>query len=131
MKGLKSLRLPNWIIKSIQFGKENDDLGSIIVNLGVFYLIGLVAFFVYSPFGTEYLAMQIICAIGVFFLLGMFGYWLIGQVTLLDTLRKEAIVLYENSKTPKQEQEAISRLEVLYVPIPKKNSSSHTPRSFN
>ena len=131
MKGLKSLRLPNWIIKSIQFGKENDDLGSIIVNLGVFYLIGLVAFFVYSPFGTEYLAMQIICAIGVFFLLGMFGYWLIGQVTLLDTLRKEAIVLYENSKTPKQKQEAISRLEVLYVPIPNKNSSSLTPRSFN
>jgi len=131
MKGLKSLRLPNWIIKSIQFGKENDDLGSIIVNLGVFYLMGLVAFFVYSPFGNEYLTMEIICAIGVFFLIAMFGYWLIGQVTLLDTLRKEAIILYKNSKTQKQKQEAISRLEVLYVPIPQKNPSSHTPRSFN
>ena len=69
MKGLKSLRLPNWLIKSIQHGKENDDLGSILVNIGVFYLLMLVAYLVYSPFGSEYLALQIICAVAVLLIL--------------------------------------------------------------
>jgi len=118
MKGLKSLRLPNWIIKSIQHGKEDDDLSSILVNIGVFYLLGLVAFFVYSPFGSEYVTTEIICAIGIFLLLVMLGYWLTGQVTLLDSLRKEALVVYKNSKTEEEIAEANSRLKKLWVPIP-------------
>jgi len=118
MKGLKSLKLPNWLIKSIQHGKEDDDLGSILVNIGVFYLLGVVALCVYSPFGSEYLAIEIICAVGILLLLIMFGYWLTGQVTLLDSLRKEALVLYSNSKTEEEVTQAHLRLEKLWVPIP-------------
>lgn len=118
MKDLKSLMLPTWIIKSIQHGKEDDDLGSILVNIGVFYLLGLVAFFMYSPFGDEYLFLQIICAIGVLLLLVAFGFWLTAQVTLLDSMRKEALVVYKNSKTEEEIAEANSRLKKLWVPIP-------------
>jgi hypothetical protein len=118
MKGLNSLRLPNWLIKSIQHGKENDDLGSILVNIGVFYLLGLVAFFVYSPFGSEYIALQIICAVGILLLLAVFCFWLTGQVTLLDSLRKEALVVYKNSKTEEEINQAHLRLKKLWVPIP-------------
>ena len=118
MKRLNSLRLPNWLIKSIQHGKENDDLGSILVNIGVFYLLGLVAFFVYSPFGSEYIALQIICAVGILLLLAVFCFWLTGQVTLLDSLRKEALVANKNSKTLVQKQEAVSRLKKLKIPVP-------------
>lgn len=78
----------------------------------------LVAYLVYSPFGSEYLALQIICAVAVLLILVVFAYWLIGQVTLLDTLRKETLVVYKNSKTLVQKQEAVSRLKKLKVPVP-------------
>lgn len=118
MKGLKSLRLPNWIIKSIQHGKENDELSSILVNIGVFYLLGLVAFFVYNPFGSEYLTTEIICAIGVLLMLILFGYWITAQIALLDSLRKEALVVYKNSKTEDEIAKADLRLKKLWVPTP-------------
>jgi hypothetical protein len=118
MKGLKSLKLPNWLIKSIQHGKENEKLSSIFVDIGIFYLLGLVIFFACSSFGSEYLAIEIICTVGVLLLLVMFGCWLTGQVTLLDSLREEALVLYGNSKTLVQKREAVSRLEKLKVPVP-------------
>ena len=114
----KSLRLPRWIIKHIQHGKENEDLGSILVNLGVFYLMGLVAFFVYNPFGSEYLTTEILCAIAILMLLARLGYWLTEQVALLDSMRKEAIICRRNSKTEKEIEESDERLEMLYVPIP-------------
>jgi hypothetical protein len=48
----------------------------------------------------------------------MFGYWLTGQVTLLDSLRKEALVVYKNSKTEEEINQAHLRLKKLWVPIP-------------
>ena len=118
MKGLKSLRLPNWIIRSIQHGNEDCDLSSMLVNIGVFYLMGVVAFFFYAPFGSEHLFLQIICVIAVLLLLIVFGYWLTGQIALLDSLRKEALVLYKNSKTEKEIMDANLRLKELYVSVP-------------
>ena len=115
MKNLNSLRLPNWLIKSIQHGKENEDLCSIIVDIGVFYLLALVAFFVYNPFGSEHIALQIICAIGILLLLAVFCLWLTGQIALLDSLRKEALVVYKNSKTEEEIAQAHLRLEKLWV----------------
>lgn len=118
MKGLKSLRLPNWIIKYIQHDEENEELNSLLLDIGVFYLLGIVVLCVYNPFGSEYLAIEIICAVGILLLLIMFGYWLTGQVTLLDSLRKEALVLYNNSKTEDDVAQAHSRLKKLWVPVP-------------
>ena len=118
MKCLKSLRLPNWLIRSFHYGKENEKLSSILVDIGVSYLLGLVVFFVYSPFGSEYIALQIICAVGVLLLLAVFCFWLTGQVTLLDSLRKEALVLYKNSRTDEEIAQAHLRLEKLKIPIP-------------
>ena len=118
MKRLNSLRLPNWLIKSIQYGKENEGLSSILVNIGVFYFMGLVIFFAYSPFENEYLSLEIICAIGIFLFLALFCYWLIGQVTFLDSLREEALVAYKNSKTEDEITQANSRLKKLWTPIP-------------
>ena len=119
MKRFVGLKLPRWLVKRIHHGNENDDLGSILVNIVVFYFLSVVAFFVYIHFGREYLPVEIICVIGIFLLLIMFGYWLTVQVVLLETLRKEALVFYENSKTDGEfKEEACSRLKYLYVPIP-------------
>ena len=118
MKGLKSLRLPNWIIKYIQHGEENEELNSLLLDIGIFYLLGFVVLSMYDPFGSDSLALEIICEIAICPFLILLGYWLVVQVALLDSLRKEALILYKNSKTRKEAKDAHSRLKKLWVPIP-------------
>jgi hypothetical protein len=121
MKKTKNLKLPNWVIKNIEYSKEDEELSFIVVNSGAFYMLGLVMFFVYNPFGKEYLATEIICAIGIGILVTMVCLWLVPQITLLDSLRKEAVISYKNSRTKEEKEKAVSRLELLYVPIPETN----------
>jgi len=120
MKNLESLKLPRWIIKSIQPGKENEDLTSLVVGIMALYTICAIAYFAYAPFGREHLFLEIIAAIAILVLIVMIGFWMIVQVACLDSLRKEALISFENSKTEKERKDATSRLEFLYVPIPKK-----------
>ncbi len=113
----KALKLPNWIIKNIKYGKEDEELSSIVVNTVIFYLLGIVCFFVVSPFGKNYRSIEIICAIGIGILLAMLCFWIISQVALLDSLRKEAIISYRNAKTDKEIHSAHLKLKKLCVPI--------------
>jgi hypothetical protein len=124
MKNLKSLRLPRWIIKRIQPGKENEDLTSLVVGIIALYAVGAIAYFAYAPFGREHLYLEVIAAIAILVLIVRIGLWLIAQVAHLDSLRREAVIIYKNSKTEKEEKEATTRLEELYVPIPKKESEA-------
>jgi len=124
MKNLKSLRLPRWIIKRIQPGKENEDLTSLVVGIIALYAVGAIAYFAYVPFGREHLYLEVIAAIAILVLIVRIGLWLIAQVAHLDSLRKEALVSFQNSKTEKEKEDATARLEALYVPIPKEKSKA-------
>lgn len=124
MRNLESLKLPRWIIKSIQPGKENEDLSSLVVGIIALYAVCAIAYFAYAPFGRERLFLEVIVAIAILAMIVMIGFWLIAQVAHLDSLRKEALVSLENSKTEEEKKEAITRLETLYVPLPKKSEAA-------
>lgn len=124
MRNLESLKLPLWIIKNIQSGKENEDLTSLLVGIIALYTVVAIVYFAYAPFGREHLFLEVIAAIAILALIVMIGFWLIAQVAHLDSLRKEALVSFQNSKTEKEKEDATARLEALYVPIPKKESEA-------
>ena len=113
----RSLKLPNWMIKSIEYGREDEELSFFVVNAVAFYLLGLVCFFVFNPLGKGFLAIKIICTAGIAILLALICLWIIAQVTLLTVLRKEAVISYKNSKTDKNRDNARLKLNELNVPI--------------
>lgn len=87
-----SLKLPRWIIKNLQHGKENEDLSSIVVGALALYSVCAIAYFAYAPFGRGHLALEVVAALGILAFILLFGFWLIAQVALLDSLRKEALL---------------------------------------
>ena len=113
-----SLRLPRWIIKSLQHGKENEDLSSIVVGALALYSVCAIAYFACAPFGRGHLALEVVAALGILAFILLLGFWLIAQVALLDSLRKEALLGFKNSKTEKEVSDAKKRLQKLYVPVP-------------
>ena len=115
--GKTNLMLPNWMIKKFEYGKEGEDLCSIIVTCIAFYPLGLLCFFVFDPLGEGHLGIKIICAIIIGLLLIRFCYWIDSQISLLITLRKDAIDSYKNSKTDQEIHDAHLRLKKLHVPI--------------
>ena len=124
MRNLESLRLPRWIIKSIQPGKENEDLTSLLVGIIALYAVVAIVYFAYAPFGREHLFLEVIVAIAILTLIVLVMIWLIPQVAHLDSLWREALVSFQNSKTEEEKDEATARLEALYVPIPKEKSKA-------
>ena len=125
MRNLESLRLPRWIIKSIQPGKENEDLTSLVVGIIALYAVVAIVYFAYAPFGREHLFLEVIAAIAILALIvHCVIFWLIHQVAHLDSLRKEALVSFQNSKTEEEKKEATTRLETLYVPIPEESDAA-------
>ncbi len=118
MRKIESLKLPRWIIKKIKHGKEDEDFSALVVGLIFIYAVSAIAYFVYAPFGREYLNLEVIVAIAVLAFIAISGVWFVAQVTYLDSLRKEALISFEHSKTEKEKEEATSRLDMLYVPIP-------------
>ncbi len=120
-----SLRLPRWIIKSLQHGKENEDLSSIVVGALALYSVCAIAYFACAPFGRGHLALEVVAALGILAFILLFGFWLIAQVALLDSLRKEALISFENlkkekeiSKKEKEISDVKERLKKLCVPVP-------------
>jgi len=113
-----NLKLPHWITKSIHHGEEEDDICSIIVNMGVFYIIGVASFFVFVPFVKKYLFTEIVCAIIILVLVIALGFWLNSQVTLLYTLRCKALDKLKNAKNDEEIEKAKKILEDLDVQVP-------------
>jgi len=124
MKNLENLKLPRWIIKNIQSGKENEDLTSLVVGIIALYAVVAIVYFAYAPFGREHLFLEVIAAIAILALIVLVIFWLIPQVAHLDSLRKEALVSFQNSKTEEEKKEATTRLEMLYVPIPEESDAA-------
>lgn len=118
MRKNENLKLPRWIIKKIKHGEEDEDFSAIAVGTIFIYLVSAIAYFVYAPFGREYLALEISVAIAVLAFIAIFGVWLVGQVAYLDSLRKKALICFEHSKTEEEKEKAILRLKTLYLPIP-------------
>lgn len=118
MKKIENLKLPRWIIKKIKHGEEDEDFSAMAVGTIFIYAVSAIAYFVYAPFGREYLNIEVIVAVAVLAIMGIFGLWFVAQVTYLDSLRREALISFEYSKTEEEKDEATSRLKMLYVPIP-------------
>ena len=118
MRKIANLKLPRWIIKKIKHGKEDEDFSAVVVGIISIYAVSAVAYFVYAPFGREYLVLELLIAITILAFIGISGVWLVSQVAYLDSLRKEALISFEHSKTIEEKKEAILRLETLCVPIP-------------
>ena len=118
MRKNENLKLPRWIIKKIKHGEEDEDFSAMAVGTIFIYLVSAIAYFVYAPFGREYLALEISIAIAVLAFIAISGVWFVDQVTYLDSLRKDALISFEHPKTEEEKKEAASRLKMLYVPIP-------------
>jgi hypothetical protein len=111
----KNCRLPQWAIKWIGHGKEDQKLCVVLVVALISYLVGSIAFLLWSSIGF---VLNALFVIGAFVLLASMCVWLISQVVMLDSLRKEAIVMHEYAKTDEETIKASDRLKRLYVPIP-------------
>jgi len=118
MRKIANLKLPRWIIKKIKHGKEDEDFSAVVVGIIFIYAVSAIAYFVYAPFGREYLVLELIIAITILASIGISGVWLVSQVAYLDSLRKEALISFEYSKTTEEREDATLRLETLCVPIP-------------
>jgi len=118
MRKIANLKLPRWIIKKIKHGKEDEDFSAMAVGTIFIYAVSAIAYFVYAPFGREYLVLELIIAITILASIGISGVWLVSQVAYLDSLRKEALISFEYSKTTEEREDATLRLETLCVPIP-------------
>lgn len=118
MRKIAKLKLPRWIIRDIKYGKEDEDFSAVVVGIISIYVVSAIAYFVYAPFGREYLVLELIIAITILAFIGISGVWLVSQVAYLVSLRKEALIRFEYSKTEKEREDATSRLEILCVPIP-------------
>ena len=113
MENLKRMKLPNWIIRTIHAGKEDEELSSIIVNCGVFYIIGVVCYFMFNPFSGKHLWVEITICIAVIIVLIAFIFWLTRQVAFLYLLRKEAFIMLKNAKTEKEFKDAMQNMQDL------------------
>ncbi len=118
MKTVKISKLPKWVIKEFQHESEDKDLSSAIVGLSVLYLMGICFLFISRPFGHGYLIAEIISAIILLVILIGFIFWLTAKVTLLSSLRKEALIRMKNAKTEAEIDAARMRLLKLSIPIP-------------
>ena len=118
MKKIENLKLPRWIIKKIKHGEEDEDFSAMAVGTIFIYAVSAIAYFVYAPFGREYLNIEVIVAVAVLASIGISGVWLVSQVAYLDSLRKEALISFEYSKTTEEREDATLKLETLCVPIP-------------
>jgi hypothetical protein len=118
MRKIENLKLPRWIIKKIKHGKEDEDFSAMAVGTIFIYAVSAIAYFAYAPFGREYLNLEVIVAITILALMGIFGFWFVAQVSYLDSLRNEALISFEHSKTKEEREDATLRLETLCVPIP-------------
>ena len=127
MENLKNLKLPNWIIKNIQYGKEGD-LTSLVIGIIAISAVCAIAYFVHAPFGREHLFMEVIAAIVILALIGLVGFWLLDQVAPLESIRREALISFKKSKTEEEEKDAIDMLKRLYVPIPEKEKKDGTSK---
>ena len=109
MENLKNLKLPNWIIKNIQYGKEGD-LTSLVIGIIAISAVCAIAYFVHAPFGREHLFMEVIAAIVILALIGLVGFWLLDQVAPLESIRREALISFKKSKTKEEEKDTSSIL---------------------
>nr|MBR6100347.1 hypothetical protein [bacterium] len=108
MKTRKKI-FPNWITKNIQYGRENENVSSIVVGAVALYIVGVIGLFVSKPFGGENLWMESCVAICVLALIIAIGFIFIARVALLEKERIKAVKAYK--KAGKKEQEAKSSEE--------------------
>ena len=114
----KSLKLPLWIIKKIESGKEDENCSSMLVGCLALYTVGVIVYFASAPFGREHLILEMIAALGILAFIVCTGLWFLAQIALLDAMRREALAAYKNSKTKSEIEESEDRLKKLYIPIP-------------
>ena len=118
MKEKTTLKLPDSMVKEIEYGKEEENVYFIVVTIGAFYLLGLVSYFcAFKPFGKDYLVIELICAFVIAIILFILCYWLISQGKILASLRKTAIISYKSAKTDQEIHDAHLKLNELHVPI--------------
>ena len=105
----KKSKLPKWVIKAFRSGKECEDLCFVLVNIGVFYVLGILYLLVYDPIESKFIIKTAFLVAILIFLI-IFDRWLIKKVTLLEILRKNAMTMYKNSKA--EEDISKSKLEL-------------------
>ena len=113
-------KLPKWLIKTFENGKEREDLCFMLIYCVAFYLLGILFLFVYNPLGDGHFTLKIIISAIAFILLIVFGYWLNKKVTLLEQLRKKTLDLYKKSKTENDIKKSYEKIKELCISVPKK-----------
>ena len=113
-------KLPKWLIKTFENGKEREDLCFMLIYCVAFYLLGILFLFVYNPLGDGYFTLKIIISAIALILLIVFGYWLNKKVTLLEQLRKKTLDLYKKSKTENDIKKSYEKIKELCISVPKK-----------
>lgn len=91
--------LPNWIVKNIKFGQENENVSSIVVGVLALYIVGVIGLFVSKPFGGEDLWAEVGIAICVLAVIVALGFILVARVALLEKKRVNAVKAYKKAKS--------------------------------
>jgi len=101
--------LPDWIARNIQYGRENENVSTVVVGVVALYIVGVIGLFVSKPFGGEDLWMEACVAICVLALIIGIGFLFVARVALLERDRVKAVKAYKKAK--KREGEAKSTEE--------------------
>jgi hypothetical protein len=116
MKTRKTVGLPSWMVKGIKNGQESEVLSSTIVGVAAFYIVANVALFCFNPF-QEYLLLEIIADICILAILCGLGLLFTARISLLISMRSEALERSKNTKTDSEKSECEKRMKVLCINI--------------
>jgi len=105
MKTRKKI-LPDWIVKRIEFKQENEWISSRVVGIVALYLVGVMALFVFRPFGGENLWMEIIFTICSFVTIAAASMVFVAQVALLERTRIKAMEAYKRALAKEKKAKA-------------------------
>ena len=98
--------LPDWIVKKIEFGQENESVNSAVVGITALYIVGVIGLLLTKPFGGKDLWMEIGVAICVLAIIVAAIMIFIAQVALLERTRIKAVEAYKRALVKEEKAKA-------------------------
>ena len=103
MKKISKTKLPKWIMSRLPFGEEDETASSVIVPGFIFSCFGIVAAWkdFYDKIGF---ILGLIMFLSFVAIIIRIAVWLIVQVDVLKSLRKEMVLRYKLTKDISEKQ---------------------------